>query len=417
MNVLMVAFDCDPFKESESLVSFNTALAVSSTNNVTVITRPKCRNDIEKWQTINNYPSLKFVYIDCPIFKKETDVLKGFIRTFVFSFYVNKWMRKLISKIKELDRINHFDVIHRVTPNSYRLIPNLSYFKNCVKVLGPVGGVQETPKAFRRTIKGKNRFEDVMHRIVNWKTLHSSIFKKKLNSFDTILCCNQETLIALKKVAPTKKLVLMSDCGLNSATISLPTKRELNSPFRFLFVGRIMFRKGLDFLFDCLYSIKDLNFVLTIVGGGPELEKLKKKAILYGLSSKISFVGRVSLDETNNYYKNSDAFVFPSLRESSGSVVFEAAGHGLPIVSLDIGGGHTMITPELGTLVPVDKTYRQIVTNYSSILKEMINHNGMSSYSLDKAQGALAKSTWESKTQKLNKLYQEEDRKYESKKF
>ena len=55
-NILMIAFDCDPMLESESLASFMTAFYVSKQNKVTVITRPKCKAGIDKWMAKNSTP-------------------------------------------------------------------------------------------------------------------------------------------------------------------------------------------------------------------------------------------------------------------------------------------------------------------------------------------------------------------------
>ena len=49
-KMLIIAFDCNPYLESESLIGFNTALYFSDFYDVTVITRLQSKNDINVWR-------------------------------------------------------------------------------------------------------------------------------------------------------------------------------------------------------------------------------------------------------------------------------------------------------------------------------------------------------------------------------
>ena len=57
------------------------------------------------------------------------------------------------------------------------------------------------------------------------------------------------------------------------------TRREksLNKECVFLMAGRMIYRKGLDFLFDALMRIpQETRYQVRVVGDGPELEHLRK---------------------------------------------------------------------------------------------------------------------------------------------
>ena len=373
-NILMIAFDCNPMLESESLVAFKTAFHVSENNNVTVITRPKCQSGIEEWFSNNEAPNLHFVYIDCPIYKKTTDFLKGFVRTFFLSKYVNKWMSVVVKKIKELSTKTHFDVIHRLTPNSYRIVPDISEFIDSIRVIGPVGGAQEIPDSLMVYAKDKNLFEEKMHRLVNNKILLSKKFIKRINQFDYILSCNSETLEALKKSAPNKKHVLITDVGAEENEI-ISEKESKDSTFTFLWVGRYVFRKGLDMLLEALVKLKHEQFKVVMVGDGPEKNKIISKAETLGLEDKIDFIGRVPHSQVDSYYQRADAFVFPSLRESSGGVLAEALSHQLPVIALDIGGAHTICSNKESILIPVSGNKDEIVQLYANGMKSLLEND------------------------------------------
>lgn len=57
----------------------------------------------------------------------------------------------------------------------------------------------------------------------------------------------------------------------------------------------------------------------------------------------MSFLGRLPLREMRGAYSRSDAFLFTSLRDSSGGVVFEAMAAGLPVVIPDHQGVRTHV--------------------------------------------------------------------------
>jgi glycosyltransferase involved in cell wall biosynthesis len=51
------------------------------------------------------------------------------------------------------------------------------------------------------------------------------------------------------------------------------------------------------------------------------------------------------------FYRAADVFVFPSYREPGGTVVFEAMGHGLPLVVSDLGGPGNAVDDTCGIRV------------------------------------------------------------------
>ena len=115
---------------------------------------------------------------------------------------------------------------------------------------------------------------------------------------------------------------------------------------RFIYVGRLHAAKGVDMLIQATDAIQDLDFSLTIVGGGAEEEVLRQK---YGHRPRIEFTGHVPLQEAINRIAGSDVLCIPSIwLENSPGVVIQALGMGVPVIGSDVGG-----IPEL---VQHDKT-------------------------------------------------------------
>ena len=100
----------------------------------------------------------------------------------------------------------------------------------------------------------------------------------------------------------------------------------------FLFVGRMMWYKGLKIILDGLTSIKSAGmlFKMIFVGDGAEYHEITEYTQTIGLSEECVFAGAVrDRNKLRAYYSCADAFLFPSTYDTSGIVVGEAAACGL----------------------------------------------------------------------------------------
>ncbi len=103
----------------------------------------------------------------------------------------------------------------------------------------------------------------------------------------------------------------------------------------FLFVGRMMKYKGLPIIIDAmkLLSEEGVDYRMVFVGGGADAEEMQEKVKEYGISDKVIFVGpvhdRIDLRAWNT---RADLFLFPSVYDTNGIVVREAAACGLASV-------------------------------------------------------------------------------------
>jgi len=126
-----------------------------------------------------------------------------------------------------------------------------------------------------------------------------------------------------------------------------------------LFCGRLVERKGAEYLIKAIKELAWNNVHLIIVGGGYSLDKLQTLTISLGIKDKVTFVGRVSDDELGIFHDISDIFVCPSIIDSNGNteylglVIPEAMESKLPVIATSIGGIVDIIkNGENGLLVP-----------------------------------------------------------------
>lgn len=77
---------------------------------------------------------------------------------------------------------------------------------------------------------------------------------------------------------------------------------------------------------------------LTLVGEGPEREKLERLAARLGISRHVGFAGYLPRERVKDVLARSDAFVLASRLESFGIAALEARAAGVPVVALERGG-------------------------------------------------------------------------------
>lgn len=131
--------------------------------------------------------------------------------------------------------------------------------------------------------------------------------------------------------------------------------------FEILFVGRLEKRKGIETLIGCISDVIDYipEARLTVVGSDTDTSPIGsyKKHLLEMLDSKyhqyVDFVGFVPDKELEQYYRECDVFVAPSLYESFGLIYLEAMAYGKPVIGCDVGGVPEIIdNDENGLLIP-----------------------------------------------------------------
>jgi len=127
-------------------------------------------------------------------------------------------------------------------------------------------------------------------------------------------------------------------------------------PAKLLFVGRVVYQKGLDLLLKALAGLGESNWQLDIVGDGPRVERLRNQAAHLGIEKKVSFPGWQSREALPKTYQQANLFVYPSRHEGMPNAVLEAMASGLPVLATRIAGNEELVSEECGVLVPAEDT-------------------------------------------------------------
>lgn len=95
----------------------------------------------------------------------------------------------------------------------------------------------------------------------------------------------------------------------------------------FVNVGRVAVEKNIE-----AFLTLDLPGSLVVVGGGPQLESLKKKF------PAVHFCGAKFGTELARHFADADVFVFPSKTDTFGLVIIEAMATGTPVAAYPVTG-------------------------------------------------------------------------------
>lgn len=186
-----------------------------------------------------------------------------------------------------------------------------------------------------------SRFVENAHRVVTTSEamIHAVPF----------LRCNRERCEVIPPAADVEKRSVEEE-----ERVRLRREVKAGDKKVILFVGRLVYYKGIDVLLRAMSDIQDA--ILIVVGKGPEKQELQELANEMGISEWVRFPGFVPEDDLPIYYSIADVFVLPSVSSSEafGIVQVEAMMYGVPVIntSLDTGVSSVSRDGETGLTVP-----------------------------------------------------------------
>jgi glycosyltransferase involved in cell wall biosynthesis len=109
-----------------------------------------------------------------------------------------------------------------------------------------------------------------------------------------------------------------------------------------LFVGRLRYYKGLNFLIEAMAQIEAH---LLVVGSGPKLAEWAALAAGLGVAERVHFISEVPDEHLPAYYHAASIFVLPATMRSEafGTVLLEAMAAARPVISTELGTGTSWI--------------------------------------------------------------------------
>lgn len=160
--------------------------------------------------------------------------------------------------------------------------------------------------------------------------------------------------------------------------------------------------KGIQYMIKALSGVllKFPNTYYLVVGDGEYEEKLKKEAIIEGVSKHVIFSGR--RNNVTDFLNVSNLFVLPTLTEALPTVLAEAMASSLPVVASAVGGIPEMVIDgENGYLVSPGDVH----TLTGAVIRILEDDN--KSYEMGKIGRSIVEQKFSIKTQvkQLQNLY------------
>lgn len=112
---------------------------------------------------------------------------------------------------------------------------------------------------------------------------------------------------------------------------------------RLLFIGRVVYQKGLDLLIQALSEIMGSEWELSIIGDGSFKDQLHQLIKQYGMTSRVHFHGWCRQEDLLPILARAHIFINPSRHEGMPNAVLEAMASGLPVIASKIAGNEDLV--------------------------------------------------------------------------
>lgn len=126
-----------------------------------------------------------------------------------------------------------------------------------------------------------------------------------INSFDLILSANEERsrLMKAKYSLHERPLAIRNittsfnkDCDLNEILKKYPSIQKLDGTIKLVYQGFIGAGRNIEAFIDIIKELPK-NYSLLLIGGGPDLSKLKQKVLDMRIEERVVFVGNVPMKD------------------------------------------------------------------------------------------------------------------------
>ena len=151
------------------------------------------------------------------------------------------------------------------------------------------------------------------------------------------------------------KLFFVPEPGVGRSLCSDDTRSpEPGTKLDLIFVGGLIPCKACDLGLRAAAPLLRSDLArFSVLGDGPERNRLEQLVKSLGIEKAVSFCGWVSHAEVLSRLRSADVMVFPSVRDFGAGVVFEALATGAVPVVADFGGPGDIVHPEVGYKVPL----------------------------------------------------------------
>jgi glycosyltransferase involved in cell wall biosynthesis len=354
IRVLLSAYQCGPGMGSVSQIGWEWYQRLSKECQITLVTHIRNRATLEAAGVPLEDSTV--IFIDTEWFAGPLYRFASFCfprsehsRFLIASLDFFVYDRMAVNKVRKLlTNGQSWDVVHEVTPVSPMAATRL-YKLGIPLVLGPWNGAMASPTTFPEIMKAESKW---LYPLRNFGRI-IDFFVGSTRNASLILTATSSTLAGISARYRSKcRFLLENGVDLNLFKFEVwPPAPSDSYPLHIVFVGRLIPFKGVSMLLEAL---KALSFPvqLTVVGEGPERERLEQITAEFGIAEKVKFTGNLPLSEIGKIMQQAHVFCLPSVRESGGAVLLEAMAVGRPVIAIDFGGPAEIVDEGVGVKLP-----------------------------------------------------------------
>lgn len=346
-KIVLSAYECDPTRGSEYGRSWSWVKAYAQAGHeVWCFTSARGRPGIARALEKEALDNVQFIFVSTSNLFEEKYGQGAF---WVYAHYW-LWLRKVYRLARKIHKEVTLDAAHHFSWGSIQQGTTLWKLKIPL-IMGPIGGGQFPPDGFEQYFLDGWSIETKRKKVSDLLLKFNPNARQSIAQAVQVLAMNHETAVMAKALG-AKRVDIFVDTVLKPEDLYWQEK-QVGKTFRLLWVGRLLYRKGLPLVLEALSQVKDVPFSLTIVGDGPAGEQLPGLIESYRLTERVEWVGQVPFEEVKQAYRRHDALLFCTLRDSSATQFLEAMANALPIITLDIHGGTVIVPDQSGVKVPV----------------------------------------------------------------
>jgi glycosyltransferase involved in cell wall biosynthesis len=359
LRILLLAPDANPEVICASLIGYSQAQALAQLHDVTIVVRSHGEEALRRKQgsirsievvRLPRFERILAWIVRC-IFKNDHMAHSQSLTAFIYypfsvAFEWQAW-RQMRARIMA----GEFDIVLRLLPVPAVLPSPFAYFLRhgpIPIVIGPLSGGLPWPPGFRQAEEHKQWISGSRN-LYRFLPFARSTYRHAA----AIIAGASQTYAEFAKYR--EKLFFLLENGVDRSLCSSAGRNlERDDKLELIFVGSLTPVKGCDLALRAAAPLLRGGLArFTVVGDGPERKRLEQLTRSLAVEKAVSFCGMLSHDEAMHRLQSADVLVFPSVRDNSPAVVFEALAAGAVPVVADFGGPGDTVRPEVGYTVPL----------------------------------------------------------------
>jgi glycosyltransferase involved in cell wall biosynthesis len=225
-----------------------------------------------------------------------------------------------------------------------------------------------------------------------WSRAYRHFYRR----FDRVICQSKamrDDLVANFGVSHDKTTVINNPIDLDRIAVlaamplgtgSPPMRRDQPEagPLHLVAAARLVEQKGVGLAIEALSLVASKRPRLTILGDGPDRQRLEALAVAHGVADRVHFAGFQS--NPFAFFARADAFVLSSQYEGFPNAALEALACGTPVIALPAPGGlREMVEDVAGCVLAREMTARSLAEAIDHWTPARVPATAVARYRLD----------------------------------